>query len=169
MAEISRFPKSIVCESCGAPTLMFEESFKKNRPVWCKVCAGEAFARRPSFVSPRVAQKWWDGVDPARRYWKQCFVICGKYVFVHPSATLIHGRIKLTPDGPAFIDHAWVRLADTSYGRSVVFDGVYQQFMYEDEYMAKMGAEMDAEYSAGDARLIALRERTWGPWHKARS
>lgn len=88
-----------------------------------------------------------------------CYMLNYQYVNNNKDWTLIHGYITFPGRTYPIIPHAWCLKDD------MVYDAVLGQKMKWEHYKALYRAEIDKQYSFKEMLNLALKYKTYGPWH----
>ena len=93
----------------------------------------------------------------------KCYELAFQYIsrkgYENPELTLVHGYITDRRSGRC-IDHAWIE------DKNSVYDAVIEKSFPKRVYYAMYQAEVGKRYSNRETSEMALKFKTYGPWHE---
>jgi hypothetical protein len=114
-----------------------------------------------------------DKHEPAAEYEQRvtrCFELAGYAVLggtAPGSSRLVHGSWK-GPHAKNRIPHAWVELPEPGGSTGLIWEPIRAMIYDADEFRAWANAWDERTYTVGQARILALSHRHYGPWHVSR-
>lgn len=109
-----------------------------------------------------------DKHEPAMEYEQRlarCFELAGYAVLggtAPGSSRLVHGSWK-GPNARNRIPHAWVELPG-----NLIWEPIRAMIYDADEFRTWTNAWDEHSYTVGQARILAMSHRHYGPWHRSR-